>query len=169
MLRRNFLFALLPDRFVLTAATLGPIGTRLPAPGTFGSLAGVALAMLYVPFAHPILSLVLTGLLVTFAIPVCGEAEIRLGARDPGEIILDEVVAVPLVFIGIFPLPEATPGWTFILAGFFLFRFFDILKPLGISRLQSLPGGKGVVMDDVAAALAAAIVLNLLLFFEVLP
>lgn len=167
MLRRNFLFALLPDRFVLTAATLGPVGTRFRAPGTFGSISGVALAMLYVPFAHPILSLLLTGFLILLAIPICGEAEVRLGARDPGEIVLDEAVAMPLAYIGTFPLPPGNPGWAPILIGFALFRFFDILKPLGISQLQDLPGGKGVVMDDVAAAFATAICLNLLLFFGV--
>jgi len=52
------------------------------------------------------------------------------------------------------------PAWVVFLAGFALFRFFDILKPLGIGRLQELPAGWGVVMDDVAAALAACGVLH---------
>jgi phosphatidylglycerophosphatase A len=100
-----------------------------------------------------ILICVLAGYL---AVGLCGEAEVRLGKQDPGEVILDEFVAMPLCFLG-WPALVATgwPVWAIYAAGFGLFRFFDILKPLGISRLQGLPGGWGVVVDDLAAALAA--------------
>jgi phosphatidylglycerophosphatase A len=88
------------------------------------------------------------------AVAVCGEAEIRLGKSDPGEVILDEFVAMPLCFLGAPRLLQIAPAWEVLLAGFAVFRFFDIAKPLGIRRLQSLPGGWGVVVDDLAAALA---------------
>ena len=83
-------------------------------------------------------------------------------------IVLDEFVAVPLVFFGLGGtngLIAYYGGWPILLLGFGLFRFFDILKPLGISRLQNLHGGVGCVADDLAAALASCICLHLLLQF----
>jgi phosphatidylglycerophosphatase A len=97
--------------------------------------------------------------LAFLAIPICGIAEKILGKEDPKEVILDEFVAQPLVFLAI---PFSKQGMEMLLllgAGFALFRLFDILKPLGISRLQSLSGGLGVVADDIAAAFAAGLCL----------
>jgi len=101
---------------------------------------------------------------VWFAIAMCGEAEFRLGVRDPGEVILDEFVAMPLCFIN-WPAMQVGPWahWPPIgiyLAGFALFRLFDITKPFGIKKLQDLPGGWGVVVDDLAAALLSCVVLH---------
>jgi phosphatidylglycerophosphatase A len=76
-------------------------------------------------------------------------------------VILDEFVAIPLVFLGWPVLLQAMPAWAVLAAGFGLFRFFDIVKPLGIKRLQALPGGWGVVIDDTVAALAAGVTLHL--------
>jgi phosphatidylglycerophosphatase A len=78
-----------------------------------------------------------------------------MGKKDPGEVILDEFVAMPLCFIGWRALPGPLPVWAVFLVGLGLFRLFDILKPFGIRRLQSLPAGWGVVIDDLVAALAA--------------
>ena len=97
------------------------------------------------------------------AVAICGEAEERLQKKDPGEVILDEFVAMPLCFLG-WPTLIAgapVPAWAVGLAGFALFRVFDILKPFGIARLQSLRAGLGVVVDDLAAALAAGGVMHL--------
>ena len=66
----------------------------------------------------------------------------------------------PLCFLGWGALAATWPAWAAGLAGFALFRLFDIAKPLGIRRLQDLPGGWGVVVDDVAAALAACATLH---------
>jgi phosphatidylglycerophosphatase A len=98
------------------------------------------------------------------AVAICGEAEFRLGRRDPGEVILDEFTAMPLCFLG-WPvlarvLPSWAAPWAVFVAGFLLFRLFDITKPLGIRKLQDLPGGWGIVVDDVAAALATCAVLH---------
>jgi phosphatidylglycerophosphatase A len=95
------------------------------------------------------------------AVGLCGEAEVRLNQRDPGQVILDEVVAIPLCFLGWPAIVAVLPVWAALLVGFALFRLFDITKPLGISRLQDLPGGWGVVVDDLAAALAACATLHL--------
>ena len=141
---------------VLACATLGPIGRRLPAPGTWGSVAG--LMYFTVVFAGRLEiagTLLLRAAGAYFAVALCGEAEFRLGRKDPVEVILDEFVAMPLCFIGWPALVGPLPVWAVFLAGFGLFRLFDIAKPFGISRLQNLPGGWGVVVDDLAAALAA--------------
>ena len=96
------------------------------------------------------------------AVALCGEAEFRLGRKDPGEVILDEFVAMPLCFLGWHALRGPVPDAVIFLAGFALFRLYDILKPFGIRRLQDLPAGWGIVIDDTAAALAACGTLHLL-------
>lgn len=150
----------LPTGLVLAFATLGPLGRRLPAPGTWGSLAGLLYFALF--FQHaPIGAVLLASLVGAYlAVGLCGEAEVRLRKKDPGEVVLDEVIVMPLCFLGWRALPAVAPTWVFLLLGFGLFRLFDILKPLGIARLQNLPGGWGVVADDAAAALAACATLH---------
>lgn len=158
MSERNPFFSLLPRSFVVGLATLGPLG-RLKGPGTWGSVAGILLFTLLFAYLSPLPYLLLNLFLVFLAVPICGEAEIRLGRRDPGCVVLDEFVAVPLCFLAI-PFAPGQPAWGWILGGFLLFRFFDILKPLGIARLQALRGGWGVVVDDLAAAVATNLVLQ---------
>jgi phosphatidylglycerophosphatase A len=151
----------LPSTLVLGIATLGPLGRRLPAPGTWGSLAGLLyFAVIFVDRLSllPAILLVVLGLYV--AVGFCGEAEFRLGRKDPGEVILDEFMAMPLCFIGWPALLDAAPRWAIFLAGFALFRLFDITKPSVIDKLQDLPAGWGIVIDDVAAALAACATLH---------
>lgn len=149
----------LPSATVLACATLGPIGRKLPAPGTWGSVAGL---LYFTVFFYPLGwfgTLVFTALGSYIAVALCGEAEFRLGRKDPGEVILDEFVAMPLCYLGWRSLGAGlfSPSWDWaiFLTGLGLFRLFDIAKPFGISRLQRLPGGWGVVADDLAAALAA--------------
>lgn len=157
----------LPSNLVLGFATLGPFGRRR-APGTWGSAAGL---LYFTVFFWPLgfwpgsvfwmVCFSLPGLYL--AVAMGGEAEFRLGRHDPGEVILDEFAAVPLCFLGWTSLARpagAWPPWLVCLAGFFLFRLFDIVKPAGIRRLQRLPGGWGIVADDVAAALAACLALH---------
>ena len=146
----------LPSRFVLGAATLGPIGAKLPAPGTWGSLAGLLYVLVFFRHLNALETLGITVLAGYVAVGLTGEAAERMGRKDPGEVILDEFVVMPLVFLGWHFGPGGVwPDWFALLLGFGLFRFYDILKPLGIRRLQAWPGGWGIVVDDVAAALAA--------------
>jgi len=145
---------------VVACATLGPIG-HLPAPGTWGSLVGIAwAAFLWLAPIPAAVSWTLVGLGLSIGIWICGEAEKRLGRRDPGIVILDEFASVPLCFLGWSRLENALPIWAVLLAGFAIFRVLDIGKPLGIRRLQDAPGGWGVMLDDVAAALLTAAILN---------
>jgi phosphatidylglycerophosphatase A len=107
-------------------------------------------------------TLIFSAIGLYLAVALCGEAEFRLGRKDPGEVILDEFVAMPLCYLGWRALPGPLPVWAVFLLGLGLFRLFDIVKPLGIRKLQDLPGGWGVVVDDVAAALAACATMHAL-------
>jgi phosphatidylglycerophosphatase A len=151
---------------VLALARVGPCGRARHAPGTWGSVAGTLSFALLVALLRPLHTweiLLVTAAGFPLAVAICGEAEVRLGKRDPGEVVLDEFLVIPLCFLGWERL-AGPPDWALLLAGFALFRLFDISKPLGIARLQDLPGGWGVVVDDVAAALAACVALHLLRF-----
>jgi phosphatidylglycerophosphatase A len=154
----------LPTRIVLAIARVGPCGRAQRAPGTWGSLAGVIYQLLIFHYQSWLTVLLFSLIAIWFAVGICGEAEFRLGKRDPGEIVLDEFVVMPLCFIGWPMIAAVLPGWAapwlVYLAAFALFRLFDITKPFGITKLQDLPGGWGVVFDDVAAALATCGVMH---------
>lgn len=158
----------LPTAWVVSLATLGPVGRVRRGPGTAGSVAGLLYFTLFfapLPSAHAWwLTLLLSVPAIYLSVAICGEAEFRLGERDPGKVVLDEFVVMPLCFVGWHHLPATWVNdapWAIFLGGFVLFRLFDIAKPLGISRLQSLPGGWGVTADDVAAAFASCATLHL--------
>lgn len=161
----RLLLSRIPDPCIKGLCTIGPVGRWGKAPGTNGTVVGLLLyTVLFFPssLAGEVLMLIL---LAGIAVVICDEGERRLQKRDPGEMILDEVVAVPLCFLGLSSSMAASGGiWMYMLAGFGLFRLFDILKPLGIRRLQAYPGGIGVVVDDLAAALAVNVTLRLLEF-----
>lgn len=154
--------ALLPTPLVVGLATLGPLGRLGRAPGTVGSVAGVLWYTLLFHHLAPLPYLILLFLTLYLAVAICGEAEVRMAKRDPSEVILDEFVCLPLCFLGLQGAINSLGGyaWIILLAGFGLFRFFDILKPLGINKVQERPGGWGVVADDALAALATCLLLH---------
>lgn len=153
----------LSTEIVCKLATLGRLGYWGKAPGTIGSFAGLIWYTLLFYKASPFTYIVLLGASIYLSIIVCGEAAQRMFKKDPSEVILDEFVAIPLCFMGLEYYMEIYPMWALILLGFGLFRLFDILKPFGISRLQLLEGGLGIVVDDLAAALATCVVMHSLL------
>lgn len=140
-------------------ATACGVGLAPKAPGTFGSAFGLAVAWLLVrgagPWAVPVLAVAATAA-GTWAAGVVAR---RMGREDPGCIVIDEVAgqAVALAF-----LPPTVAAWT---AGFLLFRLFDIMKPPPIRRLERLPGGLGIMMDDLAAGAMANVVARVLVLF----
>ena len=155
----------LPSSVVLAVATLGPLGRKMRAPGTWGSAAGLLyFTVFFWKFGVWRWSGLWTALFslpgIYLAVAFCGEAEFRLGRHDPGEVILDEFTAMPLCFLGWPVIAKVWPPWAVFIGGFLLFRLFDIAKPFGIRKLQDLPAGWGIVIDDVAAALAACVVLH---------
>lgn len=126
------------------------------APGTVGTLAAVPL---YLLLAQLDLPLYLLAVLVTFAvgIPVCGITCRHLGRHDHGGVVWDE-------FVGFWVTMIAAPaGWPWIVAGFLLFRCFDIGKPFPIGFFdRRMHGGLGVMIDDVLAGAYAWLCLHLL-------
>ena len=138
--------------FLAQLATLGPIGRYLPAPGTAGSIAALITGFLIAKNGFFILfsALFLVTLLGVFA----ADAYSRLtNTDDAGEVIIDEVAGQWLVLLCIPPNIDSAPLWYG--AGFILFRLFDILKPWPVSAAERLPGGIGVMADDVVAGTLA--------------
>ena len=134
---------------LLLASGFG-IGLVAPfAPGTFGSLPGLALA--YGVTMLPLwLQIPLCTLLTILAVPICDAAEKILGIKDDGRISADEWMLFPLAVIG---LPLAGLPWWEVALFFVVVRFVDIVKPYPCRRLQSIPGGRGIVVDDFVANL----------------
>jgi phosphatidylglycerophosphatase A len=147
---------------IVQIATLGPLG-RLKAPGTWGSAAGLLWWALVVRFAHQKggpHEFIFDSLVVLTAILLCGVAAAFIGKKDPSEVILDEFAAMPLVFLFNPHVYGGATSLVFILLGFLFFRLFDITKPFGIKALEKLPGGFGIVLDDVMAAIYANLALQ---------
>ena len=135
--------------YVFVASGFG-LGLVAPfAPGTFGSLPGVALA--YATTALPLgLQIPVCTALALLAIPFCDAADRELGIRDDGRITADEWMLYPIALIGI---PLATLPWWSMLVFFVVVRAVDIVKPWPAHGLQSIPGGRGIVIDDFVANL----------------
>jgi phosphatidylglycerophosphatase A len=126
------------------------------APGTFGTLAAVPL---YLLFAGLPLGWYLLLLLATFGIGIylCERTANDLGVHDHGGIVWDEFVGYWIT------MAAAPPGWWWLIPGFVLFRFFDILKPFPISWLDKhIGGGFGIMLDDAIAAIFAWCCMQLL-------
>lgn len=159
------LLGFLPGKLVTGLCTCGPVGYWGFAPGTNGSVVGILLYTALFFQLSLMQELIAIVVLAIVAVLLCDEGERRLQKRDPGEIILDEVIAVPLCFFGMKgQMLESGFAWIYLIAGFFIFRAFDVVKPFGIHRLQKYPGGLGVVLDDLAAAVATNLTLRLLAF-----
>ncbi len=125
------------------------------APGTMGTLVAVAL---YLPLSHlPLPLYAAVTLAVALAgIPICGWSARQLGVHDHPGIVWDEIAGYLLTMLG----APAGLGW--VVAGFVLFRLFDILKPWPIRWLdRRVGGGLGIMLDDLAAGVAAAACLQL--------
>lgn len=131
------------------------IGNARRAPGTFGTLLGIPLAILISLLPHPLDLAFLLGLIV-FSVVVSERASMIMGQKDPGSIVIDEIAGY---CVAVFALPI---GFTTLGAGFVLFRFLDILKPWPVSWFdKNLSGGVGITADDVAAGLIALPLLHL--------
>lgn len=145
------------DAAAVFIATLGPVG-RLPgAPGTWGSAAALAAApwcFMPLPLAGRLAALALVLALGTWA---AARAETALGRKDPGCVVVDELLGQWAAFLP-FHLSGAGQAMPLDLLGLFaLFRFFDILKPWPIRAVErSVPGGLGIMLDDLLAGVFAA-------------
>ena len=124
------------------------------APGTVGTLGAVVFYLLLVSFLDTTAYLAITFIVIAVAVAVSSEAVKIFEKHDPQEVVIDEVAGflVTMLFL--------EPTFINIVLGFILFRAFDILKPFPCRKLESLRGGYGIVMDDVAAGVWANIIIH---------
>jgi len=159
------------QRWARRLATSFGLGDRLPAPGTTAGSFPAALLWLVVMALTPgsALALAVTSMLVVAAVVGglwASEIEARRrGGGDPGPVVIDEVAGQWLTYAVAMPF-VAIDGWLALVifsgAGFFIFRFFDIVKVWPASAFERLPGGLGIMADDLAAALYSGGLLVLL-------
>jgi len=142
-------------------ATFFGIGRLRPGPGTWGSAASV---LLWYGLAHAlppaasipaVIALAIAVILV--GIPAATQVARASNTKDPQFVVIDEVAGQLIALIAV-PL-----AWKTFLAGFILFRAFDIVKPPPVRQLEKLPDGAGIVLDDVAAGIYALVIMQLLL------
>jgi phosphatidylglycerophosphatase A len=147
-------------------ATFFGAGYLHPGPGSWGSAATVLLWALFAHFLPASERLPVSIGLAIFIIVIGIIAATRVarasGLKDPQFVVIDEVAGQLISLIGV-PL-----AWQSFLAGFILFRAFDIVKPPPVRQLEALPEGTGIMLDDVAAGLYALAIMHLLLHFGLL-
>ncbi|MCK5382768.1 MAG: phosphatidylglycerophosphatase A [Gammaproteobacteria bacterium] len=129
------------------------------APGTAGTVAAIPLYLVLQSLTWQVY-LPLVVVLFLVGVPICAHTARRLGVHDHPGIVWDEIVGylVTMAF--------APPGWMWVLAGFVLFRFFDVLKPWPIRWFdRRVGGGFGIMVDDLLAGVAAAAVLQVMVIY----
>lgn len=138
------------------------LGFSPVAPGTIGALGALVPAILILRYA-PNPNLILGSLVLVFTIlGIIGSNKLQnQWGKDPSRIVADEMVGmwISLLWIG--------AGWIPMISAFILFRFFDIVKPLGIHKTEQLPGGIGVMADDILAGIYANLLLQIV--FRIIP
>ena len=144
---RNFL--------IRAFATVLGVGYLPAAPGTWATALGVAIAY-FLGNDLPVYTVLMLVLLV-LGIMSTGIIEKQLGQKDPGILVIDEVVGVMIALWGL-PLT-----WSVMICGFFLFRAFDMFKIYPINKLEAQPGGWGIMLDDCMAGIYTNIILRIAL------
>ena len=168
--------------FAIFVATAGGLGRLPKAPGTWGSLLGVAFAAvnfwqagwkfpLAPPPANgswrdlpPHANYFFWQLLVAVVVSLAGvwaaqRAAEYWGEKDPQKIVIDEVSGQSIAYLGLLTAGPVAGYWKYLLLGFILFRVFDIWKPFPVRQAESLPGGWGIMADDWLAGIYAALIL----------
>jgi phosphatidylglycerophosphatase A len=149
-------------KWAWTVATFFGAGLGKPGPGTWGSVAAVLLwaacAWLLHPSAHALNAALLIGIALTLilGIPAATIVSRESGRKDPGFVVIDEVAGQWITLLG------SHANWRHAILALILFRIFDVTKPFPVRRLESLPEGWGIVLDDVLAGLYALGVASLL-------
>ncbi len=150
------------SKFLLLIATFFNVGKFPKAPGTVGTLAAIPLwyALTHVStvfYMVATIGITLLGILAAQAYEAVADK------HDSKEIVIDEVAGFLITMVMV------PPSWIYLIIGFVLFRFFDILKPWPISHLdKTVKGGVGVMVDDVAAGIIASVIIQTLITFNVI-
>ncbi len=134
------------------------------APGTFGTLVGVALYVFVSPYK--LAFYIMTIALIPISVLVSDYADKHIfSENDSPHIVIDEIMGF-LITMMAFPFDGTTYGVIRMIVGFLLFRIFDIYKPYPVRQIQNIPGGLGIVLDDILAGIYAALGVYL---FELIP
>lgn len=145
-------------------ATFFGVGYFPVAPGTLTSLIVVLLYKFYLHSLSWPLYLLLLFLLFSVGIFTSTKYSLEIKKHDPRRIVIDEAFGQLLV---LFQIGESWgTGWLPLLSCFLLFRIFDIIKPFPIKKVETLPEGWGIVMDDLVAAVYAGVIINLYLLLK---
>ena len=146
------------NRVALILATWFGCGYFPWGPGTIGSLAAILISVLlhlfWFPHAGPLVELVLCLALLVPSFWAAGQAAKLIGAKDPKIVVIDEVLGQWVTLLAALHFT-----WKTVLLGFVAFRVFDIWKPWPIRALERLPGGIGIVADDIGAGLYGTLIL----------
>ena len=146
------------NKLRLFIVTCGFLGCSPFAPGTVGTLGGVAIAWALMGTGtwFPVWALLISAVLYAVGRPLGDWAEQYAGKKDPGIYVLDEVIGYLVTVLWI-----DGPSLMTLVVAFFVFRFFDVLKPPLARRAESLPGGDGILLDDVVAGLHGLVLMIL--------
>jgi phosphatidylglycerophosphatase A len=142
-------------RLAVFLATVAYCGYFPVAPGTVGSAAGLVVYLLVWWSHSPVVEVGLIALTFVVGAWSATHAERFFGGIDPGPVVIDEVLGM-LLTLAFIPV-----GWSGALAGFFIFRVFDVIKPWPANRLEKLHGGFGIMADDAMAGVYANLVLRI--------
>ncbi len=143
------------NRLKLAVVTCGFLGCSPVAPGTVGTLGGVLIAFLLAGTENYLLwVLVASAALYLVGRALAPWAEERARGKDPGFFVLDEVIGYLVTVTWV-----SGPSYMTLVVGFVVFRFFDIVKPPPLRRLERLGGGDGILLDDVGAGVYGLLVL----------
>jgi phosphatidylglycerophosphatase A len=148
------------ERAVFFVATGFLVGTVPFAPGTFGSIIGLPVSFL-LSRLNLLNSVICILAFILFAIGIASAAEKIIKQKDPGQIVIDEIAGLMVTLAGVpFNLKTA-------LAGFVIFRVFDILKPFPIRALERrVGGGSGIVLDDVLAGVYGNLIIRFVIYIS---
>lgn len=142
----------------LIATSFGA-GLSPVAPGTMGALFAIIIwyILFYCLNDYYTLQLTLAGLISVFTVLGTWSATIseRYWGEDPSRVVMDETVGEWIALLAV----PAGGHWGYVLAAFVLFRFFDIVKPLGVRSMEKLKGGYGIMADDILSGIYAAIIM----------
>jgi phosphatidylglycerophosphatase A len=145
-------------RLAVFLATVAYCGYFPIAPGTVGSAAGLAVYLLVWWTQSPLLEVGLIALTFAVGTWAATHAERFFGGIDPGPVVIDEVLGM-LITLAFIPV-----GWSGALAGFVIFRVYDVIKPYPANRLETFHGGFGIMADDAMAGIYANLTLRLLIW-----
>jgi phosphatidylglycerophosphatase A len=148
------------SQFAVAFASFGFVGFAPVAPGTVGAAAAIPLFLLLRWAGSTWLEIAVCAALVVAGAWSARLTEEALGVEDPGPVVIDEVVGM---LVSLLWLPGT---WPVILAAFVAFRVFDIVKPWPAGRFERIPGGWGVMADDVMAGVYANLVVQFLLWMR---